>query len=122
MASEERIWLGRGRVFMTGDAAGLVDLARGMGMDAAALSGRLAARAIGASIAEGKPASDLYSLLMRRLVTRTRKNQGNTVLSVGTNAELQAHLDKGMLRMGADMFAQNLINKVRSGEQQVMLP
>jgi flavin-dependent dehydrogenase len=55
MASEERIWLGRGRVLMTGDAAGLVDLARGMGMDAAALSGRLAARAIAASLAGGSP-------------------------------------------------------------------
>lgn len=65
---------------------------------------------------------DLYPRLMRRLVERTRKNQANTVLSVGTNAELQAHLDRGMLRMGADMFAQNLLNKVRVGERQVMLP
>ncbi len=32
---------------MVGDAAGLIDLTRGVGMDSAALSGRLAAKAIG---------------------------------------------------------------------------
>jgi hypothetical protein len=74
-----------------------------------------------AGLAEGKPVSEVYSRLMRRLVKQTKKNQGNTVLSVGTNAELQAYLDKGMLRVGADMFAQNLLNKLRSGERQVML-
>ena len=44
---EERIWLGERNFLMVGDAAGLIDLTRGVGMDAAALSGRLAAKAIG---------------------------------------------------------------------------
>ena len=40
---KERIWLGERNFLMVGDAAGLIDLTRGVGMDAAALSGRLAA-------------------------------------------------------------------------------
>jgi flavin-dependent dehydrogenase len=52
---EGRIWLGESNFLMVGDAAGLIDLTRGVGMDAAALSGRLAAKAIGLSQASGKP-------------------------------------------------------------------
>ena len=45
-ADEERIWLGERNFLMVGDAAGLIDLTRGVGMDSAALSGRLAAKAL----------------------------------------------------------------------------
>jgi flavin-dependent dehydrogenase len=43
---DDRIWLGEKNFLMIGDAAGLIDLTRGVGMDSAALSGRLAAKAI----------------------------------------------------------------------------
>ncbi len=43
LSSRDRVWLGEGRVLAVGDAAGLVDQTRGVGMDSAALSGRLAA-------------------------------------------------------------------------------
>jgi len=46
-ADKDRIWLGERNILMVGDAAGLIDLTRGVGMDSAALSGRLAAKAIG---------------------------------------------------------------------------
>ncbi|MCJ7635086.1 NAD(P)/FAD-dependent oxidoreductase [Candidatus Bathyarchaeota archaeon] len=72
---EERIWLGERNFLMVGDAAGLIDLTRGVGMDAAALSGRLAAKAIGLSQTNGEPVIDIYTRLMKNLVNQTRKNQ-----------------------------------------------
>ena len=107
---------------MVGDAAGLIDLARGVGMDAAALSGRFAAKAIGLSQASGKPVINVYSQLMKRLVSQTQKNQQRGVISFETNDQLQEYLDKSMLKMGLNMFIQRMCNRFRSGEQQVMLP
>ena len=119
---EERIWLGERNFLMAGDAAGLIDLTRGVGMDAAALSGRLAAKAIGQAQKSGKPVIELYARLMKNLVDQTRKNQERGILSFQTNEELQAHLDQGMVKMGVNMFVQSLLNRLRGGERQVMLP
>ena len=119
---EGRIWLGESNFLMVGDAAGLIDLTRGVGMDAAALSGRLAAKAIGLSQTSGKPVISVYSQLMKKLVNQTRRNQQRGVISFETNDQLQAYLDKNMLKTGLNMFIQSLCNRFRSGEQQVMLP
>ena len=121
-SDEERIWLGEKHFLMVGDAAGLIDLTRGVGMDSAALSGRLAAKAIGLSQKNGKPVIDVYSQLMKNLVKQTRKNQQAGILSFKSNKDLQAYLDEGMLKMGLNMFVQRFLNKLRSAEQQVMLP
>lgn len=121
-SDEERIWLGEKYFLMVGDAAGLIDLTRGVGMDSAALSGRLAAKAIGLSQKNGKPVIDVYSQLMKNLVKQTRKNQQAGILSFKSNKDLQAYLDEGMLKMGLNMFVQRFLNKLRSAEQQVMLP
>lgn len=121
-SDEERIWLGEKCFLMVGDAAGLIDLTRGVGMDSAALSGRLAAKAIGLSRKNGKPVIDVYSQLMKNLVKQTRKNQQAGILSFKSNKDLQAYLDEGMLKMGLNMFVQRFLNKLRSAEQQVMLP
>lgn len=91
-------------------------------MDAAALSGRLAAKAIGQAQKSGKPVIELYARLMKNLVDQTRKNQERGILSFQTNEELQAHLDQGMVKMGVNMFVQSLLNRLRGGERQVMLP
>jgi len=121
-ADDERIWLGEENFLMVGDAAGLIDLTRGVGMDAAALSGRLAAKAIGQSEKSGKPVADIYAKLMKNLVGQTRKNQQAGILSFESNDELQAYLDNGMLKMGLNIFVQRLLNRVRPAERQVMLP
>jgi len=118
----DRIWLGEKNFLMVGDAAGLIDLTRGVGMDAAALSGRLAAKAIGQAEKSGKPVADIYSKLMKHLAKQTRNNQQTGILSFESNKELQAYLDKGMLKMGLNMFAQGWLNKIRSAERQVMIP
>ena len=119
---EDRIWLGEGNFLMAGDAAGLIDLTRGVGMDAAALSGRLAAKAIYLTEKNGKPVISIYSRLMKNLVKQTRQNQESGILSFKNNAELQAYLDKGMLKMGLNMLIQNFLNKIRRPERQRMMP
>jgi len=119
---DERIWLGEKNFLMAGDAAGLIDLTRGVGMDAAALSGRLAAKAIGRAQESGAPVVGHYSDLMKRLVKQTRKNQQAGILSFDSNEELQNYLDKGMIKMGFNMTIQSLLNKARSAERQVMIP
>ena len=121
-ANDERIWLGESNFLMVGDAAGLIDLTRGVGMDSAALSGRLAAKAIGLAEKSGKPVAGIYSQLMKHLVDQTRKNQQAGILSFKSNEELQAYLDKGMLKMGLNMYVQRFLNKLRSAERQIMLP
>jgi flavin-dependent dehydrogenase len=107
---------------MAGDAAGLIDVTRGVGMDAAALSGRLAARAIKLAEQENKPVIEIYSRLMKTLVDQTRKNQQRGVLSCATNEELQAYLLKGLGKMGLHMNLQKFLNRFRSPEHLVMLP
>ena len=91
-------------------------------MDSAALSGRLAAKAIGLAEKSGKPVAGIYSKLMKHLVDQTSENQQAGILSFKSNQELQAYLDKGMLKMGLNMFFQRFLNKLRSAERQVMLP
>ena len=119
---QERIWLGERNFLMVGDAAGLIDLTRGVGMDSAALSGRLAAKAIGQAEKNGKPVAEIYARLMRKLVMQTRNNQQTGILSFESNDELQAYLDKGMLKMGLNMLLQRFLNRLRSAERQVMMP
>ncbi len=123
--SETRVNLGKGRIFYVGDTAGLVDMARGVGMDAAALSGRLAAKAI--IKAEKKPkkkinAFELYKTLMKKIVNQTVDNTGKGIHNLKDNDELMAYLKKSMINMGMGMMFQNLFNKFRSAEKQTLLP
>jgi len=122
MDGEDRIWLGKRNIIMVGDAAGLIDLTRGVGMDAAALSGRLAAKAIGKAIKTGKPVIEIYEHLMRRLVKQTSENQERGIMSFQNNEELQEYLDRSVMKMGLNMLVQTRLNKLRSPEKQVMIP
>nr|MDO8088811.1 NAD(P)/FAD-dependent oxidoreductase [Candidatus Sigynarchaeum springense] len=122
LLSKDRVWLGRERVLATGDAAGLIDTVRGVGMDAAALSGRLVAKAILKADKNGTNALDEYSALMKRVVKQTRDNQKREIGEYKTNDELQAHLNKHMAKTGIGMFVQSFLNVFRSAEQQKLLP
>lgn len=117
-----RIWLGERNFLMVGDAAGLIDLTRGVGMDAAALSGRLAAKAIGKAIKTGKPVIEIYEHLMRRLVKQTSENQERGIMSFQNNEDLQEYMDSSVMKMGLNMLVQTRLNKLRSPEKQVMIP
>lgn len=122
LKDEDRIWLGEKNFLMTGDAAGLIDLTRGVGMDSAALSGRLAAKAIYLALKNGKPVTEVYARLMKRIVNQTRKNQKLGITTFKTNEELQEHLDRSIMKMGLNMLLRSFLNKYRGAERQVLLP
>ena len=121
-SDKDRIWLGERNFLMVGDAAGLIDLTRGVGMDSAALSGRLAAKAIGLAEKTGKPVDGIYAREMRKLVAQTHQNQSSGIISFQSNEELQDYLDNGMLKMGFNLLIQRQLNRLRSPERQVMIP
>lgn len=120
--SEDRVWLGQGRMLMVGDAAGLLDGVRGVGQDAAALSGRLVAKAILRADERGTRALDEYEALAKRITNQTRKNQARAIGQFETNEELQRHLRRGMLRTGILMTVHAFLNRFRSPEKLKLLP
>jgi len=121
-SSPERVWLGQDRMLMVGDAAGLLDGVRGVGQDAAALSGRLAARAILRADEKGTRAIDEYGVLARRITRQTRRNQARAIGQFRTNEELQRHLKRGMLKTGILMGIHGFLNRYRSPEHIKLLP
>lgn len=122
ISSKDRVWLGEGNVLMAGDAAGLVDQARGLGMDAAALSGRLAASAICSAAGEGRPAIEPYSRVMAGVVGQTRRNQEREISRFTTNEQLARHLRRGMVPTGLGLAAHAMLNAFRPLHRLVLLP
>ncbi|MCP5059086.1 MAG: NAD(P)/FAD-dependent oxidoreductase [bacterium] len=122
MKSADRVWLGEGRVLMVGDAAGLLDGVRGVGQDAAALSGRFAAEAIIRSDEKGTDALQEYADLANTIVTQTRKNQHREIDQFATNEALKKHLKRSMLMAGLKMQYHSFMNRFRPLEKLRLLP
>ncbi|GAB4318580.1 MAG: hypothetical protein Kow0069_21780 [Promethearchaeota archaeon] len=115
-------WLGAGNLLLVGDAAGLVDLYRGVCMDAAAYSARMAVKAVERSVESGGTAAPAYENLLRRLVERIQKNEKRELKHVGDNRALKRYLRRFFLRGGLGMLIANQINKLRSWEKLIFLP
>ena len=107
---------------MVGDAAGLLDGVRGVGQDAAALSGRFAAEAIIRSAKNGTRALDEYAKLAKTIVTQTKKNQEREIDRFETNEELKKYLKRSMLITGIKMQYHAFMNRFRSLEKLRLLP
>jgi flavin-dependent dehydrogenase len=122
LSSQDRIWLGEGHILMVGDAAGLIDPVRGVGMDSAALSGRLAAHALVTVATKGGSVLEEYTRLMTKLVTQTRRNQHRSISRFSSNDALQRHLSRNMIKTGLHMLYQSFLNRFRSIHNLVMLP
>jgi len=122
MYSKDRVWLGQNRILMAGDAAGLVDVVRGVGMDSAALSGRLIVKAISRADKKGTRALDEYTKLMKRVTGQTISNQNKELNVHKNNDELQQYLEKTMLKTGLKMLVQSFLNKFRSPKKMRLLP
>jgi flavin-dependent dehydrogenase len=120
--SSDRVWLGQGRIMMVGDAAGLVDVTRGVGMDAAALSGRLAARAIIAARSKNTNAMDEYVKYTRKMVDQTRRNQSQGINRLSTNEALLEHMRTEMTRVNVRMAVNFILNRFRQPENITLLP
>ncbi|MCG3227634.1 MAG: NAD(P)/FAD-dependent oxidoreductase [Candidatus Heimdallarchaeota archaeon] len=122
LLSKNRVWLGRNRIIMAGDAAGLVDPTRGVGMDSAALSGRIAAKAILKAERKNKDVLKIYSKMMKDITTLTIRNQEREIGHTNNNEELQEYIEKSMLKQGFAMLLQTQFNKIRRAEKQRLLP
>ncbi len=120
--SGDRVWLGQGRILMVGDAAGLLDGVRGVGQDAAALSGRFAARAIAVSDKKGTTALEEYARMAHTITTQTKKNQEREIDQFETNEELKKYLKSSMFTTGIKMLYQSFLNRFRSVEKLRLLP
>ncbi|MEM3755294.1 MAG: hypothetical protein QXE19_06370, partial [Candidatus Bathyarchaeia archaeon] len=117
------VYLGEGRILLVGDAAGLVDLYRGVGMDNAALSGRLAIKAIKKAEEGSIEAVKVYKNLMKKVVKKINKNAKKHIKRFLSNNELEKSLSLlDMLKGGLYMFIVNQINKILPPEKLVFLP
>jgi len=120
---ESSVYLGQGNVLMAGDAAGLIDLYRGLGMDNAALSGRLAVKAIVQSEKAGCPPIEPYRHLMERVVRRTQVNEKRQAARYATDQTLEASLSTpNLIRDGLLMLAAAQVNKALPPERTIFLP
>jgi flavin-dependent dehydrogenase len=120
--SANRVWLGQGRIMMIGDAAGLVDITRGVGMDSAALSGRLAAKAIISAQRKNTSAMDQYVKYTHKMVEQTKKNQSKGINRLSSNDELLIYLKTGMKKAGLRMVVNFILNRFRRPEKITLLP
>lgn len=120
---ESTVCMGRGRVLLAGDAAGLVDLYRGLGMDNAALSARLAAKAIVSAVTTGRSPVDDYQRAMRRTVQQIEMNAARQAERYATDKSLEESLSPlHILRDGLLMLAASQANKLLPAERIIKLP
>ncbi len=116
-------YLGNGRILMAGDAAGLVDFYRGMGMDNAALSGRLAAKAISQSKGNSLTAIAIYRRLMKRIISTLEKNSGKQAARYVSDEKIEESLSTMRLfNLSVRVYTGNLINMILPVENIVLLP
>jgi len=116
------VFLGLDNMFFIGDAAGLVDMYRGLGMDAAALSGRLVAKAIIKGEKINLPPLTLYKKEMRKIIKSIDKNSEKQLLTYNTNDELMQGLKKSFIKMGIGTLFGNILNKFKSPNKLKLLP
>ena len=105
-----------------GDAAGLVDMYPGLGMDAAALSGRIVAKAIIKGDNNTNPSLEFYEKMMRKIIKKINKNSERQLLTYKSNDELLHALKRSFIKMGLGPFFGNLLNKFRSPAKIKLLP
>ncbi|MHA1670738.1 MAG: NAD(P)/FAD-dependent oxidoreductase [Promethearchaeota archaeon] len=122
LEAPNHVFLGEKNTLFVGDAAGLVDMYRGLGMDAAALSGRLVAKAIIRGNEKRTPPLILYEKMMQRTIKKINKNSKKQLLTYNTNDELIHALKKSFIKMGLGTFFGNLLNKFRNPVKIKLLP
>jgi flavin-dependent dehydrogenase len=117
------IILGKDRILLVGDAAGLLDLYRGVGMDTAALSGRICAQSICKALEKGEDGMKLYKLGLNRLTQMIEKNIKRQEERYASDKALEqsfsrSNIFKGMVKI---TWA-NLWNKLCKPEEIILLP
>lgn len=93
--NETRFSFGDGNILLIGDAAGLIDAARGLGMDAAALSARKAVSSILSVISGDKrPAAIIYAQKMEGVKSKLKEGSKLAQGAFKTNTDLLRYMDK----------------------------
>jgi flavin-dependent dehydrogenase len=117
------IHLGHGNLLMAGDAAGFIDLYRGLGMDNAALSGRLASMSIAKAEESGRPAIEPYQQVTKGIARRIEKNAKKQKRRFATNDALERSFSlPNLMKMGIPMLVFAQINKLLPPESMILLP
>ncbi len=120
----DNLWLGMKDLLLIGDSAGLVDLYRGVGMDAAALSARLGALAIHeAKEKNGKSALERYRSHMSRIIKQKNKHDKIQEKRYKSDKALKKSLSKGtIMKDGIKLIFFQKLNKILPPEKMVLLP
>ncbi|RLI37919.1 hypothetical protein DRO66_03070 [Candidatus Bathyarchaeota archaeon] len=124
-ASTQKIttYLGDDNILLVGDAAGLIDLYRGVGMDLAALSGRSVIKAIIKAEKNGNSPLEYYQRFMKRTINKIKSNEKKQAKRYASNQTLEQSLSSfNMLKDGIGMLLANQINKLLPAEQVILLP
>jgi flavin-dependent dehydrogenase len=117
------VFLGEGNILLVGDAAGFLDLYRGVGMDIAALSGRICAQAVIRSAVEGGEVLKHYRLLANRLVKLIEGNALKQKLRYESDDALERSLSRlNVFRGQMYMLYAGFLNRFLSPEKIILLP
>ena len=120
---QEGVYLGEENTLLVGDAAGLVDLYRGLGMDNAALSGRLAAKAVLEAENKDCPAIIPYQRMMKKIASKIGAHAKKQKVRYTNNEILQQSLSPfALVKGGLSMLAAVQLNKILPPEKMIMLP
>lgn len=121
--SKGGLFLGEERVLLVGDAAGFLDLYRGVGMDSAALSGRICAQSLCKSFESGSDALSIYELDAKRLVDKTIKNVKKQELRYISDKTLDESFSASYVMKGIlNITWANIWNKFCRPEDLILLP
>lgn len=117
------VYLGQGNLLLVGDAAGLIDVYRGMGMDAAALSAIYAVKAIAKSNKNGCPPIDAYAKSMSKIARQIDRNKEKQASRFASDSGLEQSMSGGsMLIRGLRILLGTQLNKILPAERVMLLP
>jgi flavin-dependent dehydrogenase len=119
---KEGVFLGEGNILFAGDAAGLMDLHRGMAMDNAALSGRYVAKAIKEAFEKEANVVECYKNKISKMVNTVNKNANRNFSMYSSNEEFERGVRKNIRKMGVKMLLYNQLNKILPPEKIKVLP
>lgn len=117
------VFAGTGNILMAGDAAGLVDVYRGVGMDNAAISARLAVKAVMRSEKTGASPSQIYHRLLTGMSHKIDRNEIKQRAIFATNESLENSLSPSRMAVsGLRMLAAAQLNRALPAEKVITLP
>jgi flavin-dependent dehydrogenase len=117
------VYPGEGNILLTGDAAGLLDAYRGVAMDNAALSGRLAVKAILQAEKTGTNAIKHYARLLKPIRQEVLANEEKRLIKFASDESLAvAYAPQRVMVDGMKMMGANVLNTFLPPEKVIMLP